>query len=279
VARFCRATSLAGNGLDVHPLLIQLGPIAVPSYGVFAAIGVLAGLFLSVRVARARGVDPDRVWTLGILIVISSLLGSRLLLVTLNWSDFRTAPLWMVGLAAMHSQWLLLGGCILGSLTGFVYALIVKLPLLRTLDVLAPSLALGHAILCIGAFWAGSSWGTPTSLPWAVIYNSKLSALWSGTPQGVPLHPTQLYKSATELVIFSVLMLLLPRLKPGEVMGLWLFLAGISIFLLDFLRGGGHVEFRSIEFTMGQAASLLMVVSGGVLWWKRDTVETSAQTS
>ncbi len=259
----------------MHPLLIQFGPIAIPTYGVFTSIAVLAALFLSVRLAKLLKVDANEVWNLGVLTVFSALVGSRLLLVLLNWSDFRLAPLWMVGLAAMHTPWLLLGGCVLGLLTGLAYALIVKLPLLRTLDVLAPPLALGHAIACIGSFAAGSAYGSPTHLPWAVIYNSRLAAMWSGTPQGVPLHPTQLYECDMELVIFVVLMTLLRRLQAGEVMGAWLFLIGLGMYFLEFLRGRGQGEILNGALTLGQGLAVALAVAGGMLWWKRDTVEAS----
>jgi phosphatidylglycerol---prolipoprotein diacylglyceryl transferase len=259
----------------VHPLLFQVGPIAVPSYGVLAAIGVLAALFLSVRLARVLSVDPDKIWNLGVLMVFSSLVGSRLLLVLLHWGDFRAAPLWMVGLASMNTPWLLLGGCAVGLLTGLAYALIAKLPLRRTLDVLAAPLALGHALSCMGSLAAGSAYGTPTTLPWAVVYNSRLAMLWSRTPQGLPLHPTQLYECLVELAIFCLLLVLLRRVAPGEVMGTWLILFGISRYFLDFLRGG-DARILNGWLTLGQTLALLMVVAGGVLWWKRDTLEDSA---
>jgi len=259
----------------VHPLLFQFGPIAVPSYGVFAAIGVLTALFLSVRLARVFGADPNKVWNLIVLMVFSAIVGSRLLMVLLYWGVLRTVPLWRMGLAAMRTPWFLLAGCALGLLIGFAYMLVARMPLRRTLDVLAAPLALGHAISCIGSFAAGSAFGTPTTLPWGVTYNSKLAMLWSGTPQGLPLHPTQLYECVVELAIFCVLMVLLRRLAPGELMGTWLVLFGISLYLLDFLRGG-NVRILNDSLTVGQALAVLMVLAGGMLWWKRGTVEESA---
>lgn len=236
-------------------------------------MGVIAALFLSVRLAPVLHVDANEVWNLGVLMVFSALVGSRILLVLLNWSDFRSAPLLMMGLAAMRTPWLLLGGCALGLLTGLAYALIMKLPLLRTLDVLAPPLALGHAIACIGAFAAGSAYGSPTQLPWAVVYNSRLAAIWSGTPQGVPLHPTQLYECIMELLIFIVLMVLLRKLQAGELMGVWLFLGGLGMYFLGFLRGRGQAVILHGSLTLEQGLAVVLVVAGGMLWWKRDTVE------
>ena len=257
----------------MHPLLFQLGPIAVPSYGVFAAFGVLAALFVSARLARAMGVDANRIWNLCVLMIFTALIGSRILLVMLNWSDFRRFPLWMVGLASMRAPWMLVGGGALALLVGLAYALMMNLPLLRTLDVLTPGLALGYAISCIGSFWAGSSYGSPTTLPWGVAYRSRLAALWSGTPLGVRLHPTQLYEALLELLFFCALMLLWRKLRPGELLGMWLFLLGLSSFFLAFVRGNPHPEIVNGGLLPGQAVAVLLVIAGGVFWWKHDRVE------
>ncbi|HVJ08895.1 MAG TPA: prolipoprotein diacylglyceryl transferase family protein [Acidisarcina sp.] len=263
----------------MHPLLFQFGPIAVPTFGIFAAIAVLAAMFLSVRLARVLQINANEIWNLGVTMVFSGLVGSRVLLVLLNWRDFRSAPLWMAGLATMRTPWLLLGGSVLALLTGLVYALIVKLPLLRTLDVLAPSLALGHAIVCLGSFAAGLDYGSPTHLPWAVVYNSRLAARWSGTPQGIPLHPTQLYECALELGLFVLLLMLLRRLQPGEVMGTWLFLIGLGSYFLEFLSGRAQAGILNGPLTLGQYLAVVLVVAGGMLWWKHDTVRASVYTA
>lgn len=259
----------------MHPLLFQIGPIAVPSYGVFAAFGVLAAMFLSARMARAMGLDANRIWNLCVLMIFTALIGSRILLLVLNWGDLRRFPLWMVGLASMRTPWMLVGGGAFALLVGLAYALMVKLPLLRTLDVLTPGLALGYAIGCIGSFWAGSAYGIPTTLPWGVVYRSRLAALWSGTPLGVRLHPTQLYEALLELLFFCALMLIWRKLRPGELFGMWLFLLGLSSFFLGFLRGTAHPEIVNGGLLPGQTLAVLLVIAGGVFWWKRDRVEAS----
>jgi phosphatidylglycerol:prolipoprotein diacylglycerol transferase len=105
----------------------------------------------------------------------------------------------------------------------------------RTLDALAPSLALGLGIASIGAFAGGSNFGTPTNLPWAVTYTSRLASLWNGAPLGIPLHPVQIYVALAELSIFSLLLVMIAKRKrwkvhAGEIMGAWLFLHGAASF-------------------------------------------------
>lgn len=255
--------------------------IVLPSYGVLVALGIVLTLFCSVRVARHIGINSDQVWNLGIIALMCSLVGSRLLLITANFGDFLAHPLWMIGLAAVRNDGFLAGGVLLGGATAVIYARAVQLPLLSTMDAIAPALALGHAIGRVGCFAAGCCYGRETSLPWAVIFTSPLAARWNNTPLDVPLHPTQIYESGVELAIFIFLMWLLSRRRqPGEIAGAWLFLYGLARFLMEFLRGDGgrgHVFGGALSFP--QAVAVLMVLAGGMLWLKHDTVNASVKIS
>ena len=126
-----------------------------------------------------------------------------------------------------------------------------------------------------GASGRDRHYGSPTTLPWGVVYRSRLAALWSGTPLGVRLHPTQLYEALLELLFFCALMLVWRRLRPGELFGMWLFLLGLSSFFLGFLRGSVHPEIVNGGLLPGQTFAVLLVIASGVFWWKRDRVEAS----
>ena len=143
------------------------------------------------------------------------------------------------------------------------YALHLRLPIRRTADAFAPSLALVSAVASIACLEAGCDYGTPTQLPWAVIFRSPAAV--PGTPLGVPLHPTQLYASMVQFVLFVLLLWLLHRPHhDGEILGAWLFLGGLSGFLLTLLRGDGVVT--------TQLVSAVMVLAGGLLWLRRPQV-------
>jgi prolipoprotein diacylglyceryltransferase len=71
-------------------------------------------------------------------------------------------------------------------------------------------------------------------------------------------------------------MLLWRKLRPGELLGMWLFLLGLSSFFLGFVRGSHHPEILNGGLLPGQAVAVLLVIASGVFWWKRDTVEASA---
>ena len=177
----------------MHPVLFHIGPIYIPSYGAIAAIGVLLALLLAQRLAAVVGLSPQHVWNLSILALCSALVAARLLLMIVNWRDLLAHPLWMLGLAMIHNPLLAGAGALAGLLGAWLYARKVKMPLLATSDVLAAPLALALACEQTGALLAGSGFGSPAAVPWAIVYTSPLAARWSGAPLGIPVHPVQAY--------------------------------------------------------------------------------------
>jgi phosphatidylglycerol:prolipoprotein diacylglycerol transferase len=251
----------------VHPLLFHFGYIAIPTYGVLTAVGLLAGLALLVLQARNLGLRADKAWNLGLTAILAALFGARLLLIATHFSTFRAHPFWILGLATAPGAWIAVGGAAIGVAAAALYALAEGLPLLRTADAAAPAVALAFAINRVGAFCAGLDWGAPTRLPWGVTYRSVVAYLWYRTPRGVALHPVQLYDAAASLAIFALLVAL-PHRRDGETAGAWLFLYGVCRFFLEFCRGDAqHVLGGAL--TVAQLLALAAVLAGGALWLRR----------
>jgi phosphatidylglycerol:prolipoprotein diacylglycerol transferase len=228
----------------VHPQLIQFGHLVLPAYGFLVALGTVFALLLCLRTARLLALDTDKIWSVALLAIATTLLG-RVLLILLRWPRYTFAA-WLAGVAA-----------------AVAYALRLGLPLRRTADAFAPGLALGSAVASIACLEAGCDYGTPTRLPWAVVFSDPSAV--PGTPLGVPLHPTQLYASLVEFVLFVLLLWLLYRPhRDGEILGTWLFLGGLSRFLLTSLRGDSILA--------AQIAGAAMVLGGGLLWLHRPQV-------
>lgn len=251
----------------MYPRFLQFGSLVIPTYGVLIAVGILAGLALSMTLARRSGLDPEKVWNLGLIAVISAILGSRLLLVLENWQAFRAAPLLLLRISAVHPG-AFLGAIALACAASLAYIRYAHLPLLRTLDVAAPALALAHAIASLGSFAAGRDYGRPTSLPWGVTFTSRFAARTTGVPLGISLHPTQLYASAAGFSLCGALLLLLKRPHhDGEIMGAWLFLFGVIQFFLEFLRADAiRPALFAGALTSTQGAAIIMVLLGALLW-------------
>ncbi len=260
----------------MHPLLFHFGTIAIPTYGVLTAAGLLAALGMLAPEARRLRLRPGKVWNLGLIAILAALFAARLLLVATHFSIFRAHPFWILGLATVPGAWIAVGGAAVGVAAAALYALAEGLPLLRTADAVAPAAALAFAINRIGAFCAGLDWGTPTRLPWGVTYRSVVAYLWYQTPRGVALHPVQLYDAAASGAIFALL-LFLPHRRDGETAGAWLFLYGISRFFLEFFRGNAeHVLGGALTVT--QLLAVVGVVAGGALWLRRGAHPAAVST-
>jgi phosphatidylglycerol:prolipoprotein diacylglycerol transferase len=251
----------------VYPRLFQLGSIAIPTAGVLTAIAILAALFTARVTARRLDLNPEKVWDLSIVGILTVLFAPRLILIFTNWKDFSSHPLWLIGVLRVRSGVALLGGVAAAILVMSAFVFFTRMPFRRTLDALAPPLALGFAIASVGAFAAGYNFGTPTNLPWAVTYTSRLASLWNGAALGTPLHPVQLYATLAELCIFALLLAMIAKrdtmkIRSGEIMGAWLFLQGVISFFLNFLRG----DLNASNFLVPQSLAAAMVAAGGLLW-------------
>src|SRR5216117_4337311 len=188
----------------MHPRLFEFGPITVYTYGVLLAAAYLFGLQLARVRAKQRGLDANRVLDLGIYIIISALVGAKLLLLITDFQTFRADPRELLTLA--RSGGVFYGGLILSVSVALWYIRRRGLPLWTTCDMFAPGIALGHVIGRFGCLFAGCCYGKPTSKPWGITFTDPFAAANVGTPLGVPLHPTQLYEAGAEFLILMILL-------------------------------------------------------------------------
>jgi phosphatidylglycerol:prolipoprotein diacylglycerol transferase len=221
----------------MYPRLFELGPITVYTYGVLLASAYLLGLRLAMTRARAWSLDAARILDLGIYIIISALIGAKLLLLVTDFGVFRNDPRELLTLA--RSGGVFYGGLILAVAVALWYIRRSGLPLWTTCDVFAPGIALGHAIGRVGCFFAGCCYGKPTTLPWGITFTDPFAASNVGTPLGVHLHPTQLYEAGAELLILFGLLLTEKKGKTyaGRTFWLYILLYAISRYIIEIFRG------------------------------------------
>ncbi len=247
----------------MYPILFKIGNITLYTYGLFVGLGFLTAVWYAGRQARKNKIPPEIITDLFFVILLSSLAGARLFYVLLNFSMFKPDLLsifkiWKGGLVFY-------GGfvCALGA--AVIFARIKNLPLWKTADIIAPAIALGHAVGRMGCFFAGCCYGRQCDLPWAVTFHNPDSL----APLNVQLHPTQLYSVLSNLLIFLILLLLdkgimlkkgpgeqkVPGHFPGMIFWVYIFLYGIFRSFLEMFRGDdrGHflVDFLSVSQGIG----------------------------
>jgi phosphatidylglycerol---prolipoprotein diacylglyceryl transferase len=243
----------------MHPVLIDFGRFALPTYGVLVAIAVVVGLWtIKLRADRA-GMDGNRVVDLALWVLIWGLLGSKLTLVLVELPRYLADPGELLGV--VRAGGVFLGGFLSALVAGVALTRRYRLPWLPTLDVIIPSLALSHAIGRVGCLMAGCCWGAPCRAPWAITYTDPRAAANVGTPLGVPLHPFPVYEAVFDLGLYLGLAWLFSRRpRPGRVFATYLVTYGVGRFLLEHYRGDA-----SRGFPLGGPLSTSQLIAVGLV--------------
>ena len=254
----------------MYPKLLELpwtiphfGTVTIYTYGVLLAAAYLLGLQLSLTRAKTRGLDSTKVMDLGIYIIISALVGAKLLLLVTDFRTFKSNPAELFNL--LREGGVFYGGLIVAVLVALWYIRRVGLPLWTTCDVFAPGIALGHVVGRMGCLFAGCCFGRPTNVPWAITFTNPFAAANVGTPLNVPLHPTQLYEAGAELLILIFLLTTEKKGRqfPGRTFWLYMLLYAISRYIIEFYRGderGSVGPFSTSQFISLILAPLAVVM-------------------
>ena len=237
----------------MHPILLHFGHITLPTFGVLAAVGLMAALSLSLRTAPLAGLSPDLLWNAGLFVLLSAFVLSRLLLIVMYLHAFLTYPILLLAVPSLTPLGLLLTGIVT-----LFYLRARRLPLLATLDAWAPCATLVWAFLALGHFAEGSDPGLPTTLPWGM-------SMFTGAAR---LHPVALYAALIAVFLTVALFLQLRRRqRRGDTAVVALATVGIAQFLLTFFRqpyidavpSGGILD--PIQWV-----ALGMIVAAGLIW-------------
>ena len=250
----------------MYPELFKLGPFTIYTYGVLLAASYLLGLRLAMWRAKEWGLDPNRVLDLGIYIIIAALVGAKLLLLIVDFDQFKS-PSDLLNLARLGGVFY--GGLLLAVGVAFWYIARHRMPFWTTCDVFAPGIALGHVTGRLGCLAAGCCYGKPTNVPWAVVFTNPLAAANVGTPLGIPLHPTQVYEAGASLIILVVLLATERRGRrfAGRTFWAYMFLYAVSRYIIEIYRG----DPRGTVFGLFSTSQFISIVLGplslAMLFW------------
>ncbi len=245
----------------MFPKLFTIGSFYLPTYGVLVALGFLAGLSITVRLARKSNLDAEKITNLAVYVALAGLIGAKLLMIAFDWPDIQ-----IFSLATLQAAGVFQGGLILALVTAFFYIRHNKLPVLGVADAFAPGIAIGHAIGRLGCFAAGCCWGKECSLPWAVTFRNPDAYALTGVPLGVPLHPAQLYESTTEALLFAFLYWRYGRAHaPGQIIGLYLLISSIARFLIEFERFHEQALPFGLPLSITQWIAIALAIAGAIL--------------
>lgn len=242
------------------PFISVLGR-QVALYGLLNVIGAALGILTAVYLVRRRAVPRQDVFFASLYAVIGMLIGGKLLFIITIIPTFlaRAGELYFGGgllNAVIYGGFVFYGGLIGGAVGVLLYCRQYKIPVLCVFDVLAPAIALAHAVGRIGCFCASCCYGMEYLGPAAVIIN------------GVSRFPIQLFESALLFIISGILLLFSRKERmAGKASGLYLVLYSVMRFCLEFLRGDA-IRGGFLLFSTSQWISLALVPVGLILLFR-----------
>jgi phosphatidylglycerol:prolipoprotein diacylglycerol transferase len=267
---------------------IGINPIAflgVRWYGIMVALGVATVVFWGIRQSRKGKFTSDEALTAAIVGIISGIIFSKLLHVVDNIVVAKIHPELVLSGAVIDytQQWtrifsgegLSIDGGVLGAALGiFIYSRIDRhFSYGALVDSIAPAIILGQAIGRVGCTINGCCWGTPTNLPWAIVYTN----VNSFGPLGVPSQPTVVYEIIYNLMAFGILLLLRNKLKPaGSLFAVYLSLYAAWRLGSDFLRLGNPFLFNLHQVQVIAIIVLLITIPFLVLKTRRLNLENQS---
>lgn len=266
--------SLAFQFTSPGPVIFEIGPLSVRWYGLLIASAVLIGLTLSQYLAKLRQINPDLIGDLAIWLVLGAIPCARAYYVIFQWSEYAPNP---ADIIAIWKGGIAIHGAILGGvIAALIFAKIKQIPFWQLADLVAPSLILGQAIGRWGNFFNSEAFGAPSDLPWKLyIPPENRYFLPMEYAKSEYFHPTFLYESLWNLMVFALLIFLFRQDLKGKMS-----LKSGTLFLVYLIAySAGRVWIEGLRMDslmfgplkMAQFVSLFAMVLGslGLVWLYR----------
>ena len=210
-------------------------------YGVLMALGILIGVWLTLREGKRKKLTEDDILDMCLVIIPSGVVGARLYYVIFEWASYASNPIralyiWEGGLAIY--------GAVIGGLIGmFIYSRVKKIRFLKLADCIAPGLVLAQAIGRWGNFFNQEAFGLPINngelmwFPFAVYIEGYHT--FNGQPCSNPYHmATFFYESVWCLIVFIILWSCRRKFKhDGDAILSYAALYGLERMFVERLRG------------------------------------------
>jgi phosphatidylglycerol:prolipoprotein diacylglycerol transferase len=251
----------------MYPILFNFRFVTIYSYGLFVALAFVVATYYSshlIKKSKEELISQDELYSLVMYIFILALVGGRIFYVFTDLDEFVLEPINILKL--WRGGFVYYGGFISAVIFIIMYARRTKKDFFKLCDFFCPVLALGHAIGRIGCFLAGCCYGRHSTLPWSIMFMDKNSLAVKGTH----LHPTQLYESFANFLLFLFLHFYSKRKnRVGMIFGIYLITYAVLRFIIEFFRD----DYRGSNFfcfSISQVISIFLFIIGAFVACKKE---------
>lgn len=266
----------------MYPFLLEsvlADKVLIPMYGLFLALAFSLSYVQSVVGAMRLKLDPKHIENLFLVIVVSSVIGSRGFHVLFeNFSYFRERPIEMFYF--WQGGFTFYGALLLAMLSAVSYAFYSKLDIPKYCDIAAIAIIVGLIVGRLGCFLAGCCWGHPTTMPWGVSFTHPHTF---ASPRGVPLHPTQLYESFLCIGIYLHLLRQINIQKyDGQITVHAMAMYATARIFVEAFRGDSYRGFLFggwVSTSQFISALLLILAFGLSRYWEQPRERASVRPS
>lgn len=242
--------------IGMDPNLITIGGFVLSWHGLMTAIGVIVGVLIPVRMSKAFGLAEDDIYSVALWAIPGGIIGARLFHVVDNLDIYMQNPAAILNFQGMA----IYGGILGGAVTGIGYAVIRKMKIGHLADVSAFGLIVAMMIGRIGCLINGDAWGSPTTLPWGIVYTHP----GAFAPLNVAGHPAPIYEILWDLVVLGVIWRFRRMPHPnGSIFLVFAATYAVGRFFISFFREnliwfGGLQESQLISIAVFVGSMLLL---------------------
>lgn len=246
----------------VSPTEIAFNLFGLPiyCYGICMAIAALVGFYVSYFIAKKYYkdvIDADVLFNLVSVVIIAGIICARLYYCIINHAYYTEH---FTDILNIRQGGLSIHGGILGGfLAGVIYCKHFKLPIFKMADIIAYGLVLAQAIGRWGNFFNSEAYGLPTN-GFIKVFIPEASRV-AGYETFQYFHPTFLYESILNILIFLILFFVIRKLKfkfDGLIFAYYLILYSIVRFYIEGLRLDNIVSIAHLH--IAQVVSLIIIV-------------------
>lgn len=242
---------------NIDPVAFSIFGIDIMWYAILITTGIILGLYFVSKLAVVKNLDKEMPSDLLLWVLVPAILGARLYYVIFSWDYYSKNPSEIIMIR--NGGLAIYGGLLTAFLITYIYSKKKNISFLTILDVFAPGIALGQAIGRWGNFINKEAYGRATDLPWAIIID------------GQKVHPTFLYESLGDFIIFIVLYNLCKknRNENGTIIALYFILYGILRFFVEGLRTD---SLYFLGMRVSQIVSLVLIAIGLIIYIRNKKV-------